>query len=91
MLQQKWKLQIQLNVVMMNTSTEVANFHLRLNYRLLFPSKFSCKILKKKNRKAPSICLKNADHAPRGESKPERCSGKRIVAGTAFRLEFQVH
>jgi len=29
-----------------------------------------------KSRKAPSICLKNADHAPRGESKPERCSGK---------------
>jgi len=50
MLQQKWKLQIQLNVVMMNTSTEVANFHLRLNYRLLFPSKFSCKILKKKQK-----------------------------------------
>jgi len=29
--------------------------------------------------------------ATRGESKPERRSGKRIVAGTAFRLEFQVH
>jgi len=28
---------------------------------------------------------------PRGESKPERRSGKRIVAGTAFRLEVQVH
>jgi len=27
----------------------------------------------------------------RGESKPEHRSGKRIVAGTAFRLEFQVH
>jgi len=27
----------------------------------------------------------------RGETKPERRSGKRIVAGTAFRLEFQVH
>jgi len=24
----------------------------------------------------------------RGESKPERRSGKRIIAGTAFRLEF---
>ena len=30
-------------------------------------------------------------HSVRGESKPERRSGKRIVAGTAFRLEFQVH
>jgi len=27
---------------------------------------------------------------PRGESKPERRSGKRIIAGTAFRLEFIV-
>ena len=26
----------------------------------------------------------------RGESKPERRSGKRIIAGTAFRLEFLV-
>jgi len=26
----------------------------------------------------------------RGESKPERRSGKRITAGTAFRLEFLV-
>ena len=26
----------------------------------------------------------------RGESKPERRSGKRIIACTAFRLEFQV-
>jgi len=26
----------------------------------------------------------------RGESKPERRSGERIIAGTAFRLEFQV-
>jgi len=26
----------------------------------------------------------------RGESKPERRSGKRIIASTAFRLEFQV-
>jgi len=26
----------------------------------------------------------------RGESKPERCSGKKIIAGTAFRLEFLV-
>jgi len=26
----------------------------------------------------------------RGESKPERHSGKRIIAGTAFRLEFLV-
>jgi len=25
-----------------------------------------------------------------GESKPERRSGKRIIASTAFRLEFQV-
>jgi len=32
--QNRWKLQLQINVVMMNTSTEVANFH--LNYHLRF-------------------------------------------------------
>jgi len=26
----------------------------------------------------------------RGESKPERRSGERIIAGTAFRLEYQI-
>ena len=30
------------------------------------------------------------DLEARGESKPERRSGKRIIAGTAFRLEFLV-
>ena len=29
-------------------------------------------------------------YRPRGESKPERRSDKRIIAGTAFRLEFLV-
>jgi len=31
-----------------------------------------------------------ADIKGRGESKPERRSGNRIIAGTAFRLEFLV-
>ena len=34
--------------------------------------------------------LSNVSGETRGESKPERRSGKRIIAGTAFRLEFLV-
>ena len=36
------------------------------------------------------LSLYNDSASYRGESKPERRSGKRIIAGTAFRLEFLV-
>jgi len=59
-----------------------------------------CSFFKKKKRSARKIFTvfvtlsnlsKTANRAvTRGESRPERRSGKRIIAGTAFRLEFQV-
>jgi len=66
--QNRWKLQIQMNAVMMNTSTEVANFHLtrgKFSFKLssTFSPMRSYKILKKHCNTA-SIILKNADHAP---------------------------
>jgi len=49
--QHKWKLQVHMNVVMMNTSTEVTNFYLRLNYHLRFAPSALTKYWKKNTEK----------------------------------------